>query len=118
MSYSFTVPRPEPGAVHDPNAHVTTEEFVGAAQDALEAALAYVTDEGQREASRTSALAAIEAAKVFVEQGRLGPTFIAHIAGHANPTPGAPEGGWSNDTVSISLSAVKVAESPAESPVD
>lgn len=105
MSYSFWVP--SLGSPNAAAAHCTAQDFGDLAEEALATCVANWGDKAQKAATEASAFKAIDAALVLVQSGIVGDTFRVCISGHANPTPGAPEGNWANDTCTINLQAVK-----------
>lgn len=108
MSYRLDIPSLD----GDHGLHVTAESFPDGVADALDAFVAGWTDQGQVTATRRVVEVAALTVIDLVDEGVVGDTFRVAIHGHANPTPGAPEGDWTNDRLVIELTAVKVPIAP------
>jgi hypothetical protein len=102
MSYDLWIPRLPVSDV------VTAETLKFTALKAADAYLAGWSDDDPIKTPTEHAIHhAIGVAQILASQGVVGQTFRVHIQGHANPTPGAPQGSWSNDYCTVTLQALK-----------
>lgn len=109
MSYDLWIPR-LPVSTIAPEADVCTAETLKFT--ALKAADAYLgswsDDDPIKTPTEHAIHHAIGVAEILASQGVVGASFRVHIQGHANPTPGSPEGSWPNDYCTVTLQALKV----------